>query len=543
METPFIPKQVTLPTDYRLDPRTFFDFRDLFACEVRILVVTDSPAGGFGTVAGLHLGQVLQVLRDDPWSHARFEIVKAHRQGTSEANVLDNFRFDRHDLSRYDQVWLFGIEREAGADPLGEEELRSLAEFMDGGGGVFATGDHSDLGNAMSARVPRVRSMRRWYARQGPNGEPPAPPALGPDRHDTLVDPDGPGSIPRGRRQNQSDKVPQTIRPRYYSQTSRRGLYKRVTTYPHPVLCGPDGVITHFPDHMHEGYCEVPSDLSRSVAFAGYEGVEYPSRDGHQEVPEVIAWSTSHETNDTTFGALAAYDGHEVGVGRVLVDASWHHWVNTNLVGFLAATDPENPDQDPSVVPKWEAMKAYFRNVALWLARPKTQDCIRRGGWLILTRHYDILITYKDLDSVRNRLDYFLQLGTVARDALGRLASQCQRTIWFRDPLGWLEVYDPWKRIPMPDPPPYLDSLYFDAEQLELLAAGGAVHHLIARAGNSIKGGQPTLQALMKATGSKHIDAAVQRGAAEAVAVWIEEMREATHHLELMAERAAKYRK
>ena len=33
---------------------------------------------------------------------------------------------------------------------------------MDGGGGLFATGDHGALGKALCGEVPRARSMRRW---------------------------------------------------------------------------------------------------------------------------------------------------------------------------------------------------------------------------------------------------------------------------------------------------------------------------------------------------------------------------------------------
>src|SRR5258708_6161783 len=58
---------------------------------------------------------------------------------------------------------------------------------MDGGGGVFATGDHEDLGVVLNGRVPRVRSMRKWYwPNPGPLGEPIAPDALGTGRIETT---------------------------------------------------------------------------------------------------------------------------------------------------------------------------------------------------------------------------------------------------------------------------------------------------------------------------------------------------------------------
>jgi len=284
-------------------------------------VVTDSFSGGFGTSPGFHLGQVLDIINNDPWSHINFNFTKAHRQVSGEAGVIDNFDFSSYDLDQYSQVWLFGINRQSQGGELSDVELRHLTEFMDAGGGVFATGDHEDLGNPLAAEVPRVRSMRRWYyPNPGPNGEPVAPAQSGADRHDTLV---GGGT--------QTDPDPQEIRPRYYFRfTGGSSVILHRVKYPHPVLCGPNGVINYLPDHMHEGLCEVPSDLSKNYTFDGVPFEEYPSKDGSQEAPEVIAWAVNNVTNDE-FGVLAAYDGHEVDVGRVVVDATWHHWFNINI--------------------------------------------------------------------------------------------------------------------------------------------------------------------------------------------------------------------
>lgn len=83
-------------------------------------------------------------------------------------------------------MWLFAVESSFGP-ALDAPELRAISEFMDGGGGIFATGDHEDLGVAMCGAIPRVRSMRKWHwPDPGPNGEPVAPSAGGPDRFDTT---------------------------------------------------------------------------------------------------------------------------------------------------------------------------------------------------------------------------------------------------------------------------------------------------------------------------------------------------------------------
>lgn len=510
-------------------PEVFFDFRYPFRCRVKILVVTDSSSGGFGEAAGFHLGQILKILATDPWPHVTFDVTRAHRQTSPEAGVIDGLRFHAHDLTQYDQIWLFGIERTF--DPLTPQELRALSQFMDGGGGVFATGDHENLGQAMCAEVPRVRSMRRWYhPNPGPGGEPVAPDQVGAARHDTLVDPAGaPGP-------DQSDKVPQTIRPRLYSRIASTGIIRRIARFPHPVLCGPSGVIDFLPDHMHEGLCEVPANLSNAFTFDGYTTTEYPTNSaGHQERPEVIAWADSHGTNATDFGVLGAYDGHRVGVGRVLVDATWHHWFNINLVGFLAATDPASPSFDPAVVPQWEEIKAYFRNVGVWLARPGMQSCLRNGGWLLASRYYDILITYRPLDRVRDHLEYYWQVGVFARDALGRLASQCQSYIWRIDILEWVEFipFDPWEQLrpeKVLDPPPWLE-----LEQLELVALGSAIDAVLHRFGR-----EEDLQALVERRGEE-IHEVARMGAARGVGEYVQRFREGAARLDELAERAAKY--
>ena len=313
-----VPRDLTIRD--RLLPENVFNRHWLFQCNIKILVVTDSVYGGFGKTEQFHLGLVLDIINQDPWNHVNFDFTKAHRNTSEEADVIDNFRFDAHDLSQYSQIWMFGISRYQDDNSLSSNELQAVSDFMDAGGGLFATGDHEDLGNAMCARVPRVRSMRRWYHQNpGPNGEPVAPTQTGLQRHDTIVN-----------NGSQTDAHPQTIRPKYYSRSIGGSRFKLIDKFPHPVLCGPNGVINFLPDHMHEGCCEVPADLSQSFTFNGQSFTEYPSKDGHQEIPEVIAYATNNVDSDE-FGVLATYNGHRVNVGRVLVDATWHHWFNINV--------------------------------------------------------------------------------------------------------------------------------------------------------------------------------------------------------------------
>lgn len=448
-------------------PQSLFDLAWLVRCRVKILIVTDW-SGGFGE-QGFHIGHVLDTLADDPWSHIVFDITKAHRQMSGEAQVIDNFRFDAHDLGQYSQIWLFGVHRNVA--PLSAAELSALADFMEAGGGVFATGDHEDLGLAMCGAAPRVRSMRRWhFPNPGPNGEPVAPAQSTATRHDTVMNLAGGG--------NQSDSIPQPIRPRWYSVNSGGGIIKLQRRFPHPLLCGPEGVITHLPDHMHEGVCEVPTNLDADL-LPGRGEKEYPEVGGVRPLPEVIAWATSRNTDNREFGVLAAYDGHRIQKGRVVVDATWHHWFNINLVGFVAASDPANPAFDPTVVPKWREIQAFFRNIGVWLARPSLQTCIRNGGWLWTLGSYDVQMTIRDLKLVKDPLIYYWQIGVFARDALGRIASRCQTTRWIVDFLARVRLpfrIDPWQPIGLRDPAPIDPPDWLDLGDFEAVVLGAGLH-------------------------------------------------------------------
>lgn len=466
------PQVRNIPVEQRLLPENIFGWKWLFKCNVNILVVTDSTSGGFGNSASFHLGEVLDIINSDPWSHVKFNFTKAHRVAAVGDDVVGNFKFDSHELSQYSQIWLFGINREGQGNSLSDTELKELADFMDAGGGVFATGDHEDLGNAMAARVPRVRSMRRWYhPNPGPNGEPVAPDQSTDERHETLVDSG-----------TETDPIPQTIRPKYYYRfVGGSMIFSKKVKYPHPLLCGSQGPLRYLPDHMHEGHCEVPSDLGSSVTFDGNTYEEYPEKNGHRESPCIAAHATNQVSNDE-FGVVAAYDGHKVDVGRVVVDATWHHWFNYNVLPYKNASNPTHPSYEPSTVEKYRQIKEYYRNVATWLANPNLQTCIRNGGWIRVFGSSDIAITFQPLKKVKNKKQYYWQLGTFARDALGRHASQCQIIIWLWD------VLRPAKELAaifafQEKPRPAQESIDFDITELETVVLGAAVHSAFEKFG------------------------------------------------------------
>ncbi|GAA1296831.1 hypothetical protein [Saccharothrix xinjiangensis] len=479
---------------------------------VRVLMVTDGEASF--DEADFGLSTLVDVLEAPALPWIRVEVTKAHRERNLPAlsAELPLFRFDGHDLSQYDQIWLFGVAR-SNRPSLEEVELRALAEFMDGGGGMFATGDHEDLGVSLCGAVPRVRTMRKWHwPEPGPNGEPVAPSVDGPGRHDTLLE----GNDPLFQLNDQSDDVPQVVTPRMYATSDSPKWAHQA--YPHPLLCGPRGPIRVLPDHPHEGECSVPEDLGATFTLAGYEVTEYPGG----LAPEVVAWSTINarpaeldprkgRLDARTFGAVGAYDGHRAGVGRVAVDATWHHFFNINLVG-----DPTVP-QDPvksvgfaasaSGRTAYEEIKAYYRNIAVWLARPEAQEGMWWRAVWAARWHHRVSMDLRPGSLGSPDLAELLRVGADVREVLAATATRADAAQWAgRFGVGaagagrWEALrpsLDPWLPRSGDEQPGHLPNLVSSMlPELVLDAVLGAVVHAVAA-----EFPEPTEEARQRAAG------------------------------------------
>ena len=155
------------------------------------------------------------------------------------------------------------------------------------------------------------------------------------------------------------------------------------------------GPIDRFPDHMHEGEVIADADveLDRPLDIPGLRP-EYPSTIGGafpaaafgalppRPRPHVAAFGRTTNANPIVaqpallpgfgnldvgnlplftkrFGLVGTYDGDAVGLGRVVVDSTWHHWFSYNLVGIAEHSSTA-----------FTKMQTYYRNVGLWLATP-----------------------------------------------------------------------------------------------------------------------------------------------------------------------------
>jgi hypothetical protein len=416
---------------------------------VRILIVTDTNITLDGQ--GFGLSKVIDTLEAQDFYHnARFVITGATRQGppsvdanaTSHQFKFRGFRFGMggFNINDYDQIWFFGFApgNDANASDAGIDtaptaltdaaEIAILSDWMNAGrGGVLAMGDHHYLGASLCHNIPRVRKMRRWT-----NADL-VPSISGSDRKDTNQANPATAGVPFNA---QSDEIPQPIE--VLKRRYQENIF-RTKALPHPILCGADGPITVLPDHPHEGEVlgvRYDSGTGLAVNLDGDYPVgtlEFPNHlSGVKKPrPEIIALGHPHNfpdheknspsntlnpshTNDTSpFGLVNVYDGSEAGVGRIVTDSTWHHWLNVNLLGLESTPD-------------YVRIQNFFTNVAVWLCREELRQS------MLSTWVWDFAVS--EFDPMRFSIhDSIWRLGIAARDVLGRKASQCTGIEWTFD--------------------------------------------------------------------------------------------------------------
>lgn len=345
-------------------------------CKVKVLVVADGWIN-FGTTGPFDLSEFLTAFNElEAQTGVNYEVTIAHRSSCIPStnpvvvNDISNFKFDQNiTLSDFDQLWMFAFNAGGSISP---SERNKIEAFMDGGGGVFATGDHGNIGNAMCGNIKRVKDMRYWN--DFPSGGIDSEVSMGGKRRNDTNQPEAGSSIST-QFDNQSDATPQTIAVRTFAA----GM-------PHPLLSikpsiRPSRIIDIMPDHPHEGECKPETSFAAN-------GINVPT--------QVIATSfvrggsTTNGTNpgkDPTdphcFPSIAVWDGWKANVGRVVVDSTWHHFVNINLDGSGSGGSIGTPNdisgtQSGLTTSDWYAICQYYMNISTWMSRRKFWWCWRR---------------------------------------------------------------------------------------------------------------------------------------------------------------------
>ncbi len=360
------------PTEFaRLDiEQVFVKWRE---CQPKLLVVTDGL--NFNAASGFGLTQFVTTLKGSTIHGMTPQVITAFHNpnGALSYNAatqhITNFRFEdaTHGLlkSRYDVVFLLGINS-TNQNKVTPPGINAIAKFMEAGGGVFATGDHQDLGMALCGEIPRVRAMRKWTAATTPNAA-----------NSTRLSTNHSGDNGSEEFEDQSDSTPQRL---YLNFTTIAGGIGNA----HPLMQRPgnpaDGrSVEVYPDHPHEGECVIPTNLATTFPVDGVIVAEWPGN----VVPEVVAMSMSHGDGfpgksplmPRSFITMAAYNGQLVNKGRVVTDATWHHYVNINLdgtgqPGFRALILPGGSDS-----PALQKIRQVYRNLATWLMPANVRRC------------------------------------------------------------------------------------------------------------------------------------------------------------------------
>jgi hypothetical protein len=429
---------------------------------VRILFYTDDPAVQLNNVSGFGVGMLRDLIIAENPFYADFDIdlVNRHAGGHAGDKVTPAL------LAGYDQVWFFGVRQcNVTGQPENEltaAEVSALAAWMNTGG-VLITGDHSNprpggadpgldaslnLGRALGRSIPRAGELRVWDG---------GPDASTVDNHNTQVPVAGTDPNDLGL---QSDTLPQQLILRHYSLGWSFPPWRR-RWRPHPLFCGGGGPITVFPDHMHEGELVIPTSLPAATWPSGIFG---------QPRPEVVARGTD-KRNGEVYGVVSAYDGAPAGVGRIVADATWHHYFNVNLLGF-----PPGPVLDD--------LAEFYVNLAVWLSPPAKRRAMRCHVWWWLAHNPTVTMAFGHPISI---------LGLNAYNVLGQVATQCAMSelIWpFPLPVEMRERY-PW--------PP------------EELVLGGILHQYLeaferADAGEDAPGAEALVERGLRQALSVHLD-------------------------------------
>jgi hypothetical protein len=326
----------------------------------------------------------------------------AHRRNDLNA-TFPNFTFTNAALAPYDVLWILGYEGRNGSvygTPIGASEVQAIAEFMAGGGGVFATGDHEGMGSFICGSIPRVRSMRLWFGEA--SDFPAGYPATSIDSTGAVIASlNWPGlSIGARGRADTLQRNPTDTATEFLFDDQSDDIPQPLAfpgSVVHPILEGETGPLSRFPDHMHEGEVVTPVDLTQVLSINGQDFPEYPVSGSFRPAPAIIATGEvvgGHSTKvegmsceqnnfggDTALtvsrqlGVLCAYDGRAAGVGRVVTDSSFHHYLDVNLIGDPCGTTPDREQGfGPKYVPPAAGtvladLQAFYVNTVTWLAR------------------------------------------------------------------------------------------------------------------------------------------------------------------------------
>jgi hypothetical protein len=269
---------------------------------------------------------------EDDWHVGRFSLLARHLAETAagarpievtardRASPTDDPLLSTIDRSGFDEVWILAVDTGKGLTP---KERDALVRFRRRGGGLLTARDHQDLGSCL-ASLPGPGSANYFQS--------------------INLDP------VEANRCRDDPYTKSVSWPNYHSGRNGDVQEVRAVEPPHPLFRRPDGApFATFPAHPHEGAIGVPGGERARVIATGKSAV------------------TGRE-----FNLVVAFEGDASGLGRAIVESSFHHFADYNWDTKKGAPsfvdDPEGTAiaREPRLL---DDVKAYARNVARWLAR------------------------------------------------------------------------------------------------------------------------------------------------------------------------------
>jgi len=299
-------------------------------------------------------------------------------------NVNGATRLTRDLLSNYDELWVFGVaQQNTCSEPYNEllkEEVEELRCWMNQGG-VLITGDHSspksshencddnhasflNLGRALGRSIPRAGELRVW------DGPPTGCYEGELAKRDNFNTQEGSDPLSLDNPTLQVDGNALDLRL-YPTGTPHRLFWwylDETTQKIKPIL--------KFPDHLHEGKLEIPTQL----------GSDWPKK---SPLPLVVAQGQDNRfvAEERFYDLVVAYDGDSVGVGRIVADSSFHHYININLLGL----PQRQPNGNPQPGSDLDQIAQYYANLAYWLAPKDLRTKIKRSVLFRVASHPEVL--------------------------------------------------------------------------------------------------------------------------------------------------------
>lgn len=335
--------------------------------------------------------------------NVNFQLVSRHGADVITGEELHGLEMITDQLlSNADELWVFGRRMmKTNGEPHNElepSEIEILERHMgpERRIGIFVTGDHSEspeglachqsphdtylsLGRALGIGIPIAGLLRDWV------GPPTNCVELPFDKRDNFNTQEGLPPEALDESDFESDSIPQTI---ILDPDEPHFLF----TYENSN--GELRLIEKLPDHIHEGRVLGPEDLDN-----------WPD-----DLPKPVVAARGRDkrfpTENKVSNLVVVFDGDEVDKSRIVVDSSFHHYLNYNLRHIPSRNAvSKQPEPDSPL----DQIAHFFGNLALWLAPKAIRDKIKFDIMLSLARHTSVVETLNLSDA---------RLGRVARHVL-----------------------------------------------------------------------------------------------------------------------------